>query len=102
MQADKGSILQDRNEVKVGSMITNKAHPCSAAVDLIAQRGLSWPQAKHNLLARRHPRWHPGEGMTPKITLHNGINICQALLSCGVLRLPPSACCATYGVQPVS
>ena len=55
-------VMQERNEVRVGSLVTHKTHPCSAAVDLIAQRGLSWPQAKLNLLARRHPRWHPGEG----------------------------------------
>ena len=55
-------VMQERNEVRVGSLVTNKTHPCSAAVDLIAQRGLSWPQAKLNLLARRNPRWHPGEG----------------------------------------
>lgn len=59
------SVPQERNELRAGSLITNKSHPCTAAVDLIAQRGLSWPEAKHNLLARRHPRWHPGEGTEP-------------------------------------
>ena len=53
----------------MGNLIMAKAHPCGAAMELTSRKGLDWPQAKLNLLARRNPRYHPGEGAKPLLAV---------------------------------
>ncbi|DBA69891.1 TPA: hypothetical protein ACH3X2_012391 [Trebouxia sp. C0005] len=101
--------MQERNELRAGSIVTHNSHPCAAPLRLIAREGLSWDKARTKLIAQKRSRWnarpgkrslsmlrllvpsvHPEEEPTPPLGQHMPITIAGMDLA-GVPTAPFSA-----------
>jgi len=54
--------MQERNELRAGSIVTHNQHPCAAPLRLIAMQGLSWDKARTKLTAQKRSRWSAKTG----------------------------------------
>ena len=54
--------MQERNELRAGSIVTHNQHPCAAPLRLIAREGLSWDKARTKLTAQKRSRWSAKPG----------------------------------------
>ncbi len=57
-----GCVMQERNELRAGSIVTHNQHPCAAPLRLIAREGLSWDKARTKLTAQKRSRWNARPG----------------------------------------
>jgi len=55
-------VMQERNELRAGSIVTHNQHPCAAPLRLIAREGLSWDKARTKLTAQKRSRWNARPG----------------------------------------
>lgn len=56
-------VVQERNELKAGTLVMHNSHPCATPLALITKQGLSWNEARTKLAPRNGMGWDakPGE-----------------------------------------
>ena len=67
--------LQERNEIKAGTLVMHNSHPCATPLSLITKQGLSWNTTRSQLVSQQRQNWDVKPGQA-KLLAHSHVPAC--------------------------
>ena len=78
--------LQERNEIKAGTLVMHNSHPCATPLGLMTKKGLSWNVARNQLVSRHAQSWDAKPGQATLLGVHHELSCCMFLALCSLMH----------------
>ena len=75
----RDATLQERNEIKAGTLVMHNSHPCATPLSLVTKQGLSWNTARSQLVSSKRQSWDskPGQALHELLVEYCGLSCCM-------------------------